>query len=256
MFQIERQEKILQYINKKKKANVKELSTMFDVSKVTIRRDLDELAEKGLVIKTHGGVMSITSKLSYEIPYSSKSEVNSEAKRKIGIMAAKLIDDGDIIILDAGSTTLEVAKSIRNDNITILTNDIKISMEVAHKRNIDLIVSGGSLSESVYTLIGNQTIEFFRKVRVNKTFLGCDAVDIAYGITNRTIEEVAIKKAMIEAAEEVIVVTDSSKLNKKVFCFLCDISVINKLIIDQIDETSRKELEEKGIEVLIANQGN
>lgn len=252
MFQIERQEKILQYINKKKKAHIKELSDVFDVSKVTIRRDLDELADKGLIIKTHGGVMSIMNKFSYEIPYSSKSEINNEAKKKIGIAAAKLVDDGDIVIIDSGSTTLEVARNIKSQNITVLTNDIKISMEIAQIHNAKLIVAGGVLNESVYTLTGSQTVDTFKKVHVNKTFLGCDAFDLTYGITNRTMQEVEVKKSMIDAAEEVIVVTDSSKLNKKVFCFLCEISEIDKLIIDQIDESLKKELEEKGVEVIIA----
>ncbi|MHB8062497.1 MAG: DeoR/GlpR family DNA-binding transcription regulator [Ruminiclostridium sp.] len=254
MFQIERQEKILHYVNKRKKANIAELVSEFGVSKVTIRRDIDELARKELVVKTHGGVISLRNKFSYEIPYASKSEVNSEAKRKIGIMAAKLIEDRDIIILDAGSTTLEVAKNIKSENVTVLTNDIKISMEVAHKHNINLIVVGGALNESVYTLTGNHTVDFFKKVHVNKTILGCDAIDLAFGISNRTMEEVDIKKAMIVAAEEVIMVTDSSKLNKKVFCFLCDTSEIDKLIIDQIDEADKILLEEKGVEVLITNQ--
>ncbi|RUS47087.1 DeoR/GlpR family DNA-binding transcription regulator [Cohnella sp. AR92] len=252
MFQIERQEKILQYINKKKKANVNELSDIFEVSKVTIRRDLDELSEKGLVVKTHGGVMSILNKFSYEIPSSSKQESNLEAKRRIGAEAAKLIEDGDIVIFDAGSTTLEVAKNIKNQEITVLTNDIKISMEMAHKRSIKLMVSGGILNESVYTLVGDQTVEFFEKVHVNKTFLGCDAIDLSFGISNRTMEEVETKRAMIEAAEEVIMVTDSSKLNKKVFCHLCEISEIDKLIINEIDDVYKRELEKKGVEVIIA----
>lgn len=252
MFQIERQEKILQYINKKKKANINELSAAFEVSKVTIRRDLDELAQKGLVVKIHGGAMSIQNKFSYEIPSASKLEANIEAKRKIGAMAAGLIEEGDIVIFDSGSTTLEVAKNLKQQEVTVLTNDIKISMEMAHKRGVKLMVSGGILNESVYTLAGDQTADFFKKVHVNKTFLGCDAIDLTFGISNRTMQEVETKKAMIDAAEEVIMVTDSSKLNKKVFCYLCDISEIDKLIINEIDETYKKELEKKGVEVLVA----
>ncbi|MBY9081370.1 DeoR/GlpR transcriptional regulator [Paenibacillus sp. HN-1] len=252
MFQIERVEKILEYINRKKKANVKELSEQFEVSKVTIRRDLDELAEKGLVVKTHGGVMSIMNKFAYEIPIASKFEANSEAKKKIGALAASLIEEGDIVVFDAGSTTLEIAKSMKTQDITVLTNDIKISMEVAMKPNVKLMVSGGALSDSVYTLVGDQTVEFFKKVHVNKTFLGCDAIDLEFGISNRTREEVPAKKAMIDAAEEVIMVTDDSKHNTKVFCYLCEISKIDKLITNRIDDHFRLELEKNGVEVLIA----
>lgn len=252
MFQIERVEKILEYINLKKKANVKELSDQFGVSKVTIRRDLDELAEKGLVVKTHGGVMSIMKKFAYEIPIASKFEANTEAKRKIGRLAAGLIEDGDIVILDAGSTTLEIAKNLKGQDITVLTNDIKISMEVALKPNVKLMVSGGVLSESVYTLVGDQTVDFFKKVHVNKTFLGCDAIDLDFGVSNRTKLEVASKLSMINAAEEVIMVTDASKLNTKVFCHLCDVSRIDRLITNEIDETFKLELEKQGVEVIVA----
>ncbi|WP_276352149.1 DeoR/GlpR family DNA-binding transcription regulator [Cohnella caldifontis] len=253
MFQLERQEKLLQYINKKKKANVQELSRMFDVSKVTIRRDLDELAGKGLVVKTHGGVLSTANNLSFEIPSSSKFEANSAAKKKIGAAAAAAIDDGDIIVLDAGSTTLEIAKHLKSKDVTILTNDIKIAMETAHKNGVKLVVSGGEiLNESVYTLVGGQAAEFFKKVHVNKTFLGCDAIDLQFGISNRTMQEVEVKRAMIDAADEVIVVTDGSKLNKKVFCFLCEISVIDKLVIDEIEDAYKLELEKHGVEVIVA----
>lgn len=253
MFPLERQEKLLQYINKKKKANVQELSRMFKVSAVTIRRDLDELASKGLVVKTHGGVLSAMNNLSMEIPSAVKFDANSEAKRSIGAAAAAMIDDGDIIILDAGSTTLEVLRHMQRQNVTVLTNDIKIAMETAHKPNVRLLVSGGEMLDgSVYTLVGSQTAEFFRRVHVNKTFLGCDAIDIGFGVSNRTMEEVEVKRAMIAAADEVIMVTDSSKLNKKVFCFLCEVSAIQKLVINEIDDVFRQELEKRGVEVIVS----
>lgn len=254
MFPLERQEKLLQYINKKKKANVQELSRLFKVSKVTIRRDLDELASKGLVVKTHGGVLSAENNLSLEIPSSSKFEANSEAKRSIGAAAADMIDDGDIVILDAGSTTLEIARRLERKAVTVLTNDIKIAVETARKPNVRLLVSGGELlNGSVYTLVGSQASDFFKRVHVNKTFIGCDAIDLDFGVSNRTMQEVEVKRAMIAAANEVIMVTDSSKLNKKVFSFLCDVSAIHKLIINEIEDAFRQELEKRGVEVVISN---
>jgi DeoR family fructose operon transcriptional repressor len=250
MFQIERQEKILWYINEAKKANTEQLAREFNVSKVTIRRDIDILAQKGLLFKAHGGAVSSSSAFLHEIPYSDKAVVNSAAKKAIGLTASKMIEDGDIIILDSGSTTLEIAKNIKKNDITVLTNDIKIAMELANKPNIHVMVSGGNLTNSVYTLTGNISIDFFKKTHVNKTFLGCDAVDVEFGISNRTYEEIDIKLAMIKAADEVIMVTDNSKLNKKVFAYLCDISVINKLIINEIDEQNSKVFTEKGVELI------
>jgi DeoR family fructose operon transcriptional repressor len=253
MFQIERQEQIFNYINKKRKASVKELSNFFNVSKVTIRRDLDELVEKGLAIKIHGGVLSIYNNLSYEIPYNKKFSVNADEKKRIGMTAAKLVENGEVVILDSGSTTFEVATHLDKKDITVITNDIKIAMEVAHKPNMSLIVTGGFLEKSVYTLVGPNTEDFLSKIHVNKTFLGADAISLEYGITNRTMQEIPVKKMMIKAADEVIVVADHSKLNKKVFAFLCGFDEIDKLIIDRIDDDMRKSLNERGVEVILAS---
>lgn len=254
MFQIERQEKILEYIKKAQKASTNELAEFFQVSNVTIRRDIDALAENGLIHKIHGGAMTMTSKLKTELPYAYKVEYNQPAKKEIGKVAASFIEDGDIIILDAGSTTLEIAQNITQKNITVVTNDIKIAMTLAGKKNVNVIVCGGMLSDLVYTLTGNETVDFFSRIHVNKTFLGCDAVDLEFGISNRNQEEVAIKSAMMRAADEIIMVTDNSKLDKKVFCYLCDISAVDKLVINSIDGKNREGFVEKGVEIITTEE--
>ncbi len=253
MFSVERQEKIVQIVSEKGKADTAQLAQQFGVSKVTIRRDIDILDEKGLVIKTFGGAVAVNNALlSYEIPFSAKSEIRTKEKRAIGTSAAALIEDGDIIILDSGSTTLEVAKAITAQNVTVLTNDIKIAMELAHKKNVTVIVSGGKLTGEVYSLAGSQAIDFFKRSHVNKLFLGCDAIDVTFGISNRTLEEVAVKTSMISSADEVIVVTDSSKLNKIMFQFVCNLNEINKIVIDEISDSMSGILESLGVEVIIA----
>jgi DeoR family fructose operon transcriptional repressor len=252
MFQIERQEKILRFINESKKANTDELSAAFSVSKVTIRRDIDSLASKGLLLKTHGGAIAIKGTFFREIPFSAKAGINSFAKKAIGIVAARLIENGEIVILDSGSTTFEIAKNIHHTDVTVITNDIKIAMELTSKPDIRVIVSGGNLDNTTFNLNGTNSVNFFKGIHVNKTFLGCDAVDPEFGISDRTFESCDIKRAMIQAADEVIMVTDKSKLNKRVFAHMCDISMINKLIIDEIDDHNRKAYAEKGIEIITA----
>lgn len=255
MFAIERQDKILDYINKEKKTSVKNLSKLFKVSEVTIRRDLEELTNKGLVIKTHGGALSINHNYSNEIPSERKFSLNVEAKKIIGKAAAEMIEENDVIILDAGSTTLEVAKHLCNvKNVTAITNDIKIAMVLAHKSNITLIVTGGMLQKSVYTLTGPTAEDFLSTVHVNKTFLGADAISVDYGISNRTMLEIPIKRAMMRAAEEVIVVADYSKINKKVFAHLCDLKQVDKLVIDKTNSDIEKTFEEIGIKLINATK--
>lgn len=250
MLQIERQEKILQYINNNKRTSTEQLATELGVSQPTIRRDIDSLDKRGLIRKVHGGAISVHSTSLHEIPYSDKVNVNEPIKQKIGAAAAKLIEPNDIIILDSGTTTLEVAKNIVKPNITVLTNDIKISEELALKDNVQTLVCGGLLHNSVYTLTGNMPVDFFKKFHVNKLFLGCDALDFSFGLSDRSNETADVKRAMIGAAYETILVTDSSKLNKKAFCYVCELSTINTIIIDKLEKKELYFLKEKGIHVI------
>ncbi|MBM3709482.1 MAG: DeoR/GlpR transcriptional regulator [Actinobacteria bacterium] len=253
MFQEERVKKILDFITAETRASVVQLSKKFNVSKVTIRRDLAILSDQGLILKTHGGAILMQEKLSFDIPYKEKSLMNINAKQKIGSEAAKLIKDNDIIILDAGSTTLEIAKRITQKNITVITNDFNIALEIANNSSIGLIVTGGTQIKGVYTLIGDEAVEMLKKIHVNKTFLGCDALDLEFGISNRHLYECKVKMAMIDAALEVIMVCDKGKFDKKVSFQLCGLSRINKIITDSISDRYLNALNENKIEVICAN---
>jgi len=205
-----------------------------------------------LIIRTHGGAILLEESLSYEVPYKTKSNVGKIEKQKIGIEAAKLIEDNDVIILDSGSTTLEIINRIKKKHITLITNDLKIAIESANNYNVKLIVPGGVLAKNVYTLISSDAIDFFRKTYVNKVFLGCDAIDIDYGISNRLLNEARMKLAMINAAREVIVVCDKRKFNKKVAFHICDISRIDKIITDDIDNIYLDFFKKNNVDVILA----
>jgi DeoR/GlpR family transcriptional regulator of sugar metabolism len=255
MFQIERQEKILKYINERQTVRTQELSDLFEISPVTIRSDINDLARRGLIIKSHGGAMSVQKRINLEIPSGVRSMQNVEAKEEIASVAADLVNDGDVIILDSGSTTLELAKRIKSRGVTVITNDIKIGTTLADIGSVTLIMTGGTLLPSVYTLVGPETIDFFKRFRVNKLFLGCDAIDFEWGVSNRTLEETATKMAMIRAAREVIAVADSSKFNRQVFVHLCGISDIHTLITDKLEAEEREKLEQFGVRVLLPDKG-
>ncbi len=254
MFQLERQEKILEVVNTRRTVRTKDLCEMFDTSPVTIRNDIHELALRGLLIKSHGGAMSMQDRINLEIPSGKKSHQNIELKRKIGRVASTFIEPNDLIILDSGSTTLEIAKQIKQKNVTVITNDIQIGMALAENRNVNLVITGGCLKPSVHTLMGADTVEFFRRIRVDKLFLGCDAIDVHWGISNRTLEEVAIKRAMMTASRSVIAVADSSKVGRQVFAHLCGPHDINTLIIDSMDPQNMLALEKGGVHVVLAGK--
>lgn len=253
LLQSERHEKIIDCVNKERVVSVIALSEYLGVSKVTVRKDLDILSKRGYIIKKHGGVCSVDSDFAQEIPYLRKYRKNIDEKRKIGIKAAEYIFDGDVIILDAGSTTLEIARNITNKNITVITNDVKIASELALSLTVDLIITGGTVKKSVYTVLGKETESFFERIHANKAFIGADAIDIEFGVTNRTLEESSVKATMIESADEVIVVSDHTKLGKKVFAFVCKLQNVNKFITDKIGDESKKRFEELGVEVIVVD---
>ena len=253
LFRIERQEKVLHYINEKQTVKTQELAKVFKTSLVPIRNDINELATRGLVIKTHGGAVCRQHSPNTEIPSVIHFQENIESKQAIASLAADMIADGDVIMLDAGSTTYEIAGRIKAKGVTVITNDLKIGITLAERGDVSLIMTGGSLLPSVYTLVGTEAIDFINCIKVKKLFLGCDAIDFTWGISNRTMEEVHVKNAMIQAAHEVIAVADCSKFNRQVFARLCGLERINTLITDRIDAEARERLENFGVRVLTAS---
>lgn len=249
MFQLERKERILKYINEHKTVTTKQLCDEFGMTPVTIRSDINSLAQSGLVVKIHGGAMSAEHRLNIEIPISQKIQQNVEKKRKIAQCAAALINHGDMIILDSGSTTLEIARMITADAVTVITNDVLIAKVLIDQGNVTVYMTGGRNLSSVYALHGSETEEYLKKIRVNKLFLGCDAVDFDWGVSNRTLEEVATKRAMMNASEEIIAVADSSKIGKKVFARLCGMDEIDRLITDELTTEQREKLLSLGVKL-------
>lgn len=250
----ERRSEIIRIVNAQGKVSTKELSNLLGLSVVTIRNDINQLAELGVLVKTHGGALSPSKVINFEVPAAAKSLRNRKEKEKIGIMAASLVNDGDVIILDAGSTTFEVAKNIIAKDVTVITNDIQIAYYLTENTKIKTIVTGGTCAPDVYTLVGIQTSKFIEMIHADKLFLGCDAIDFKFGITNRTLEEVAIKQAMIESCEKVIAVVDSTKHDTRVFVKVCEVKKIDVLITDRISDANKLLASDLGVEVVIPGE--
>ena len=247
----ERRSEIIRIVNSQGKVSTKELSNLLGLSVVTIRNDINNLAELGVIVKTHGGALSTSKVINFEVPAAAKSLRNRKEKEEIGVMAASLINDADVIILDAGSTTFEVAKNIKAKDVTVITNDIQIAYYLTENTKIKTIVTGGTCAPDVYTLVGIQTSKFIDMLYADKLFLGCDAIDFNYGITNRTLEEIAIKQAMISSSEKVIAVVDSTKHDTRVFVKVCELENIDVLITDYISDKNKSIASNLGLEVLI-----
>jgi DeoR/GlpR family transcriptional regulator of sugar metabolism len=229
----ERHAAILNELHLKGFIQVSALAQQLGVNPITIRRDLLSLEEQGRCVRTRGGAIQVGEGALPELPYEIKARQHVEEKLRIARAAMKVVDDGDIIILDSGSTMYKFAEQLVTlRRLTVVTNDIKIAGLLAVNPSITLICTGGTARANVYTLLGSQTEQFLRAVRVKKTFLAADAIHTDGTISNVNMEEIAVKQAMITAAGEVILLADSSKFLKTGFANVCDLKKIDLVITD------------------------
>lgn len=216
---VSRQAEIVDYLTEAGFASVAGLAERFQVTASTIRRDLVELERADLVQRTHGGAFPVRN---IETPFQFKETLHSHEKQAIGQAMAGRILDGQTVLLDSGSTTLEVARHLQADRLTVVTNDLRIGLEIAEHKNAHLVFIGGELLPSVYTLWGPASIAQLENLRVNVAVFGADAV-LEDGIYNTTSYEIELKRLMHSIATESFFVADSSKFHRdalfKVFGF-------------------------------------
>lgn len=252
---VERRMKIMQMLSMQDQVFVNDLSKEFGVSEVTIRNDLQQLEGKKLLIRARGGAMSINQTVSFDLHLGEKHKINLSEKSRIGQAAAKLIRDSDTVIIDSGTTTLEIIKHLDPSltNVTIITNALNVANQLVSSTNINLIMPGGVLRKNSLCFIGPLAEKNFKNFYVDKVFLGVDGFDTLNGISTPNIEEAYMNQIMIEVAREVIVVADSSKFLRKSLAFICKLDKINTVITDSgILEKDVKRLEDANIKVIIA----
>lgn len=255
MLTLERRRKILQWIARRGKAEVMELAANFGVSPMTIRRDLKALEQEGLLLRARGGALANGSFVE-EVPYRCKVAANIELKRLIAEKACSLIKNGDSIVLDAGSTTLEVARCLKKSgkNLTVVTNDLNIALELADTSNIKVLTTGGQVQSGIYCLLGEEAIDFIRSVSVNISFLGAGAIDTDLGLYTPTLEKAHLKRAMITCAAKSVVVADHTKFGHRAFARVCGLESINTVITDSgIDKEIKAQMESLQIKVILAS---
>jgi DeoR family transcriptional regulator of aga operon len=247
--------KILQNLSLNDKVYVNELSKEFVVSEVTIRNDLEKLECKNLLIRARGGAMSKIQVLSHDLKIGEKHKLYLPAETRIGKVAASLIKDSDTVVIDSGTTTLEVVKnlSLTLNNVTIISNALDIANKLVSSPHIDLIIPGGILHEKSLSLVGSSAEKSFKNFHVDKVFLSVDGFDTMHGISTDSIEKASLNQIMIDMAQEVIIVTDSSKFLRKSLAFICKLNRIDIVITDsEILADDRKRLEDAGVQVIIA----
>lgn len=251
----ERKTFILNELHERGKVEIDALASALDVSAMTIRRDLTLLEETGQVIRTHGGAI-LGRALMQESSFLEKGQMQYKEKRMIAAEAVKLIKDDSVILLDSGTTTLEIAKQLQGKSgLTVITNDIHIA-QVLMETDCKVMMTGGRLQHETGTLLGPLVEQMIGNIHVDQLFIGAHAVDLKSGITAPTYEKASIKQAMIEAAERTWLLADTSKFKQKSFTKVCGLEQLAGMITDQHMDESEREGYEKVLTVIIAKEGN
>lgn len=229
----ERRQHILQLIQQHGRALVSELSQKLRISQITIRKDLDFLESKGLIQRSHGGALKIQSSAIVDPTLQEKQKQYSAEKQRIAAAAIKLIQDGQCIILDSGTTTTAIAEGLRKfERLTIITNAVNIAATLANT-SLEIILVGGSLRKNSFSLVGPLAEDNLEQMNADVLFLGVDGFDPEVGVTTPNFLESRVNRLMVKAAQRVVVVCDSSKFNRRSLSRIVPPSAIHHVITDR-----------------------
>lgn len=252
MLAVERRGKIEQTILKNKSVLVLELAKEYDVTTETIRSDLEKLEKQGVLVRTYGGATLVESREA-DMNINERETVNFEGKQRIGMKAAELIKDGETVFLDASTSSLQLARNIKDKkSITIITNAEKIVMELSDCPDIKVICTGGMLHSKNMSYIGRVVEETIRKsYYANKVFFSCRGITLSRGLMESTEAEAEIKKAMIECSESAIFLCDKKKLGRLGVPVISGLNKIDYFITDiKLDEEWNKALDDNDVRLL------
>jgi DeoR family transcriptional regulator of aga operon len=248
----ERHQYILSALQKEGFVKVADLSALLKVTTATIRNDLKFLEEKRILFRTHGSA-SIKNPHTIDLALNEKEKMNISEKRRIAQAACDLIEDGDSIIIGAGSTVFALAEQIRPTNrLTVVTASLKASVLLNEHPGVNVIQLGGIMRKNSVSVIGEYTSRFFCDTTCSKAFLGVDGIDVEYGITNSNIEEAHLNRQMIDASLKTIILADSSKFGKRGFGKICGLDKVDIIVTDTgITDTIAAIIENFGIKLII-----
>jgi DeoR/GlpR family transcriptional regulator of sugar metabolism len=253
VFARERQEHIARIVEEHGRARVSDLATQFAVSGVTIRKDLLALESAGRLVRTHGGAIALDRnrpELSFEI----RERLQADEKVRIGAAAASLVHDGESIVMDASTTALSVARNLKGhgrfSQLTVLTNGLRIASELAGHPGITVLMLGGRVRWEALSVVGQLGDGLFKRINVQKAFLGAAGFTIESGLADATEEEAQIKRSMVTAAREVIAIVDHTKWERAAFATFCETGEIDVVLTDDLaPDAMVRELAARNVDV-------
>ncbi len=248
----ERRALILQLIESEGEVTVRDLSRRAGVSEMTVRRDLEILASRGALVRLHGRAIAPVLR-SQEPPFDVRAATASEAKTKIGALAADLIKEGESVILDTGTTTLEVARALGGRrNLTVFTPSLRVATILADEPGIRLMLCGGIVRRGELSLTGDLAVNSFADFRFDTAVIGVGGIDPTAGLTEHNLDDARVKRAEVEAARRIVVVADATKLGRVAFARICPLDQVDVLVTDRSAPSDLiTAIEEAGVEVRV-----
>ena len=248
---VDRHSEIIHILDTSNVVRVSDLSGRFRVSEETVRRDLERLEQDGVVRRIYGGAVRVSGR-AMELSFQKRQTRNLEQKRRIASVAKDLVAEGESIVLDASTTTLELARILPHMRLTVLTNGVSAVLELANK-GINVMSTGGALRQSNLSFIGPVAERSLDGYFVDKAFISCRGLTAQEGATEASDMEVALKRRMLKSAKRSVFLVDSSKFGQVAFCTICQLAEIHTIVTDsKVPPDLVSEMEAAGVEVLIA----
>jgi DeoR family transcriptional regulator, aga operon transcriptional repressor len=248
----ERRRAILELINREGRVLVNELATTFNTSQVTIRKDLEILHADGLLHRTHGGALPSREGALADPTLREKEKLHRKEKLRIAEAAASMVSEGQVVILDSGTTTTAIARALRSfHNLTVVTNAVNIVSELSGT-DVEVIVTGGALRKNSFSLVGPIAEETLRRLSADILFLGVDGFDVSYGLSTPNLLEAKVNRIMVEVSKTTVAVCDSSKFGRRSLALIAPPIGMQHVITDHgISKSDLKALRKAGINVAL-----
>lgn len=225
----DRIQKLKNYILSNERASIEELCNVFTVSKNTMRRDINELEKQGTIKKVYGGIV-LNDKKTTE-PFESREEKNTSAKQVIAKLACDFVQDGDIIYIDSGTTTMHMLPHLAElRNLTIITNNLNVILSSLPYLHLNVLCTGGTLFRTTNSFVDMDAINFLKKYNISKAFMASTGISISKGITNSSSFEYDIKKYMVDNCDMVVLLADETKIGRVSLTTYCDLKDINVFV--------------------------
>ena len=252
LFNEERRRKILEMMHRDGRVLVKDLADHFRISQITIRKDLEILHSQGAMQRTHGGALPVPAGALLDPTLLEKEKLHRKEKLRIAAAAAKMVEEGQSVLLDSGTTTMAIARALKDmSRLTVITNAINIAGELAGT-HVEVILTGGMLRKNSFSLVGPLAEQALRQLNADILFLGVDGFDTHAGLFTPNLLEAQVNRAMVEIARRTVAVCDSSKFGRRSLCNILPMTAVHEVVTDQLlPKSDLRALKEAGVKVTV-----